>query len=315
LKIKNFAFLLFSLSIFTSLSFTSTFAQKIDSLTVINKSYNFYVIGDWGRNGSFNQRELADVMNTTAGIIWPRFIATTGDNFYENGVASIDDPLWMSSFENVYSGGNLLMEWHPTLGNHDYKGNTKAQIKYSHKSRRWKMPDYYYSYTEMLDKEKILFVFIDSNQFEDSYYKHPDRYPDLIGVDPQIQLKWIDSVLTNSDAKWKILFGHQHVYTGGSRAEGDSETAKYLEPLLKKHSVDIYFCGHEHDLQHIKPEGETHYFVSGAGSQLRPTGYMEYSLFAKSVQGFCAVSALSDKLLVQMIDYTGKVIYKYTIEK
>lgn len=315
LKTRNPGFWFFLLFTITTLSLNTILAQQIDSLTVLNKSYSFFVIGDWGRNGDFNQRELADVMNTSAGKLWTRFVATTGDNFYENGVASVDDPLWMSSFENVYNGGSLLMEWHPTLGNHDYRGNTKAQIEYSKKSRRWSMPDYYYSFTEKVNSEKVLFVFIDANQFEDNYYNYPNRYPDLAGVNPQKQLNWIDSVLSNSDAKWKIMFGHQHVYTGGVRVKEISRTAKHLEPLLKKYNVDVYFCGHEHDLQHIKPEGTTHYFVSGAGSQLRPTGYTDQTLFAKSVQGFCAVSVVPDKMLVQMVDYTGNVIYKYTIEK
>lgn len=66
------------------------------------------------------------------------FIISVGDNFYTNGVASVDDPMWKTSFEDIYKGANLFIDWYPVLGNHDYRGNPQAQIDYSKRSRRWK---------------------------------------------------------------------------------------------------------------------------------------------------------------------------------
>lgn len=287
-----------------------------DSLEVRKNSLSFFVIGDWGRNGYSNQKEVAVQMNNVAGKMRPSFIATTGDNIYENGVASVDDPLWMSCFENVYNGRYLLIDWYPTLGNHDYRGNAQAEIDYSKKNKRWNMPARYYSFERNIPggKDKALFVFIDSDQFEKSYYKDPG-YGDLLKQDPQKEIKWLDSVLTVYNTDWKFVFGHHHVYTGGMRRGKVSETKEVLEPILKKHNVNVYFCGHEHDLQYIKPEGKTSYVVTGAGSELRETGCLPTTKFAASTQGFCAVSISDNDLLLQMIDYKGNVIYKTTIPR
>lgn len=292
----------------------NVFKTDNDSLEVRKNSFSFFVIGDWGRNGLFNQKEVADQMDSVAAKMKPAFVATTGDNIYDNGVKDVDDPLWISSFENVYNGEHLLIDWYATLGNHDYRSNAQAQIDYSKKNKRWNMPARYYSFErEITDgTKKVLFVFIDSDQFEKNYYKDPG-YGDLLKQDPQKEINWLDSVLTVSNADWKFVFGHHHVYTGGMRKGKLSETKEVLEPILKKHNVNVYFCGHEHDLQYIKPEGKTSYIISGAGSALRETGYLPTTKFAASTQGFCAVSVSGNDLLLQMIDYKGNVIYKTTI--
>jgi metallophosphoesterase superfamily enzyme len=101
---------------------------------------HFFVVGDWGRNGEEHQRNVAIMMSEAAKVVEPEFIISTGDNIYPNGVASVQDPLWMSSFENVYKEHNLFCIWNVVLGNHDYRGNVQAEIDYSGISRRWNMP-------------------------------------------------------------------------------------------------------------------------------------------------------------------------------
>ena len=39
-------------------------------------------IGDWGRQGQYNQSELAGVMAAAAGEAPPDFVVSTGDNIY-----------------------------------------------------------------------------------------------------------------------------------------------------------------------------------------------------------------------------------------
>ena len=71
-------------------------------LEVMEDAYHFYIIGDWGRQGEEGQQEVADMMAKAAKVIEPEFIISTGDNFYPNGVASVHDPVWKTSFEDVY---------------------------------------------------------------------------------------------------------------------------------------------------------------------------------------------------------------------
>jgi hypothetical protein len=60
---------------------------------------DFLVVGDWGRDGRFGQREVAAQMGRTASDVAAAFIISVGDNFYPDGVTSTDDPRWQSSFE------------------------------------------------------------------------------------------------------------------------------------------------------------------------------------------------------------------------
>jgi hypothetical protein len=77
-------------------------------------------------------------MGKAAHTVEADFIVSTGDNFYPSGVASVQDPLWKRSFEDVYTAFSLQEEWYPVLGNHDYDGDAQAQIEYSRISRRWR---------------------------------------------------------------------------------------------------------------------------------------------------------------------------------
>jgi hypothetical protein len=65
--------------------------------------FNFIIISDHGRNGYFNQKIIADMMADVADSCSIRFIVTGGDNFQISGVQSVQDPLWLSSFENIYT--------------------------------------------------------------------------------------------------------------------------------------------------------------------------------------------------------------------
>jgi tartrate-resistant acid phosphatase type 5 len=281
-------------------------------LVVLSDAKHYAVIGDWGRNGYFHQKELAIQLNDVVELLNAEFIISTGDNFYDNGVASIDDPLWMSSFENIYTGPALLREWYAVLGNHDYRGNAQAQIDYSQKSRRWRMPSRYFHKREKLEGgDKIDFIFIDSNPYQTEYHSKPAKYAGITKQDTARQSAWMDSLLLLPDARWKIVIGHHPLYTSGKRADQEQDMKLRFKDLFDARQVDAYWCGHEHDLQHNKPEGYTHYYVSGAGSEVRPTGQRDYTRFAESVTGFMTFSFNKDTLLVQAIDYEGKVRYQH----
>ena len=91
---------------------------------------------------------------------------------------------------------------------------------------------------------------------------------------------------------------------------------KAFNEMFEKNNVDAYICGHEHDLQVIRPEKQkVTYFVSGAGSEVRPTGSMPGSKFSISKQGFMIFSVLDNKTLVQVVDYEGKVVHKEVLLK
>lgn len=283
----------------------------------LRKPSVFFVIGDWGRMGSPNQMVVANQMNEWATVENPDFIITTGDNFYDVGVADVNDSHWEQSFVKVYKGSRIKNKtWYPVLGNHDYVTNPQAEIDYSAKNPRWQLPSYYYQKLISLgDGIKLRLIFMDTSPFEKSYY-NSSFANNIIKQDTLKQKRWLDSLTSLSDASWKVVIGHHHIYTGGVRKNDPNPVRNSIEPIFIKNKVDVYFCGHEHDLQHMKDSNKpTHYFLSGAGSDLRPTGSIPQTLFAQSIQGFMSVTVSKSTLEVKIISYQGDVVYQYKIEK
>ncbi|MDN4165785.1 tartrate-resistant acid phosphatase type 5 family protein [Cytophagales bacterium LB-30] len=291
--------------------------QISPELEVIEDAYHFYIIGDWGRQGEDGQQEVADMMAKAAKVIEPEFIISTGDNFYPNGVASINDPLWKTSFEEVYHHFSLQLPWYVVLGNHDYRGNAQAEIDYMQVSRRWNMPARYYNFDKTADDStQMAFVFIDTSPFEHEYYQEEKYKSKVITQDTAQQKQWLDSVLNiKQEVDWVFVSGHHPMYTGGKRIDDPNSVRANLEKLFTKYEVNAYFAGHEHDLQHIKPQAPTHHFISGAGSEIRPTGKIDETLYAESEHGFMIASVTQNEVLVQVINEKGELRYTYTLSK
>jgi acid phosphatase len=275
---------------------------------------NFIVFGDWGRNGEQDQLDVAAQMGIAARDMDAKFIISVGDNFYENGVASVEDPQWQTSFEKVYSVPSLQVPWRVILGNHDYHANCDAQIAYAKTSPRWKMPARYYLQSEKIDAATAVdFFYLDTTPMVKSYYSDAHTQNQVATQDVPKQLAWFKDALAASTAPWKIVVGHHPIYSGG----GHGDTAELIEtilPLLQEHKVQAYFNGHDHDLQHLQA-GDVNLFDSGAGSQHTLTFYTKRSKFAKSRSGFTAVALQPDKMDVRMIDDRGQLLYTTTIPR
>jgi acid phosphatase len=275
---------------------------------------NFVVLGDWGRNGEKDQSDVAQQMAAAAGEIRARFVLAVGDNFYENGVASVADPQWQTSFEQVYTAASLQVPWHAILGNHDYHGNADAQIAYSQISRRWHMPSRYYARTEKIDAGTAVdFFFMDTMPmatFDRDEAEHAGNVP---WHDAPKQLAWLDGALAASTAPWKIVVGHHPIYSGG--IHGDTPyLVKQVLPLLEKYQVQAYLNGHDHDLQHLRA-GKVNLFCSGGGSRPRPTADTAHTKFARGCSGFMAVALQADKMDIRMIDDRGNVLYTASVPR
>lgn len=95
-----------------------------------------YMTNDMGRNGYYDQKPIAELMGEMAGVVDPECVFAAGDIHHFNGVASLQDPLWMTNYELVYSHPDLMLDWFPVCGNHEYRGNTQAFMDYGKVSRR-----------------------------------------------------------------------------------------------------------------------------------------------------------------------------------
>ncbi len=291
----------------------------IKNLKTHQDSLNFLVVGDWGRNGHYHQQSVAHWMEIAMHHLDGDFIVSTGDNFYPNGVASVNDPYWQSSYEAIYQGPNSFAPWYVVLGNHDYRGNPQAQIDYTQVSQRWNMPSPYYSKTFSIDEDSdqktdLLVLFIDTSPLVPEY-QNETKYRATVAQDAATQLQWIKTQLAGSTAKWKLVVGHHPLYTSGKRYGRPNGIRDILQPIFEEHGVHAYFAGHEHDLQYNQPEGTTvAHFISGAGSEIRPVQQRKFTRYAESQAGFLAVTVTDNTLLVQMINDEGNVRYQHQIK-
>lgn len=296
-----------------ALSLAAVFAQTPVQWAELEKEVNFYVANDLGRNGYYDQKPIAELMGRMAETVGIECVAAIGDVHHFEGVRSTTDPLWMTNYELIYSHPELMLHWYPTLGNHEYRGNTQAVLDYAKVSARWTMPGRYY--TKVLEDGGVTvrLVFVDTTPMIDKYRNDTEKYPDAGRQDYTRQLQWADSVLSAAKEDWVIVLGHHPIYadTGKDTSER-SDMQQRLNKVLTKHkNVAMYVCGHIHNFQHIrKPGCDIDYVVNTSGSLSRPkVKAVDGTQYCDGGTGFSLVCADKQTLSLHLIDKDGRVAY------
>lgn len=285
--------------------------------TELDGDVKLMIGNDLGRNGYYEQKPIAALMGKVAEAVGPDAFLALGDTHHYLGINSVDDPLWMTNYELVYSHPELQVEWCPVLGNHEYRGNTQAVIDYSGVSRRWMMPSRYYTRIFDNDGTRVKVVFIDTTPIIDKYHSNIGKYPDANKQDVEAQLRWLDNELSRDDnADWTVVAGHHPVYAQTPKQSSEREDMqKKVDPILKKHKVDMYICGHIHNFQHIRKDG-IDYIVNTSGSLSRPdVTPTNGTVFCSGVPGFSVLTATKDGLKLSLIDNSGNVVHQVTRSK
>ena len=204
--------------------------EKMDGDVVL------YMDNDLGRNGYYEQKPVAELMGRVAETTGPELIIAAGDVHHFEGVASVNDPLWMTNYELIYSHPELMLDWNPIMGNHEYRGNTQAVIDYSKVSRRWDMPARYYTKVVDEDGTTVRIVFIDTTPLISKYREETDKYPDAARQDNAAQLEWLDNTLKNAKEDWVIVVGHHPIYAQTSKDDVErQDMQRQLLPILHKY--------------------------------------------------------------------------------
>lgn len=294
------------------------FAQTPEQWEKLKGDINLYLANDLGRNGYYDQKSIAELMGRMGETIGPKCVIAAGDIHHFNGVASVNDPLWTTNYEQIYSHPELMIDWFPVLGNHEYRGNTQAVLDYGQISRRWMMPSRYY--TKVFNKKglSLRVVFIDTTPLINRYRKEYTTYPDARKQNDVAQLQWLDETLRNAHEDWVIVVGHHPIYaeTSKSQEERDDMQKKVLPLLHKYNNVALYACGHIHNFQHIrKSNDKIDYVVNSSASLARKVNPIDGTQFCSSEPGFSVISATSSQLNLYMIDKEGKVLYTVTHRK
>lgn len=293
--------------------------QTPEQWKTLKADINLFVANDLGRNGYYDQKPIAELMGEMAEEVGPEAIIATGDVHHFDGVASTQDPLWMTNYELIYTHPELMISWLPVLGNHEYRGNTQAVLDYSKVSRRWQMEGRYYTkvFADEDAGSSLRIVFIDTTPLIDSY-RNNDRYPDAGKQDIEAQLQWLDNTLQKAKEDWVVVVGHHPMYAETKKDIAEQkDIQRRLLPIFKKNgNVAMYVCGHIHNFQHIrKPSDSTDYVVNTAGSLSRKVKETDGTQFCSPATGFSVISASKQKLQLHMIDKEGKEIHCISKEK
>ncbi|KAG8634811.1 hypothetical protein MANES_17G089100v8 [Manihot esculenta] len=226
--------------------------QRFQHEAKADGSLSLLVIGDWGRRGAYNQSHVARQMGIIGEELDIDFIISTGDNFYDNGLKGVDDPLFYESFTNIYTATSLQKQWYSVLGNHDYRGDVEAQLSpvLREMDSKWLCLRSFIVDTEIAD-----FFSVDTTPFVEKYFTEKEHNYDWSGILPRQNylsnlLKDLDKSLKESTAKWKIVVGHHTIKSAGHHGN-TQELSSQLLPILLENNVDLYINGHDHCLQHI----------------------------------------------------------------
>ncbi|MCX6168137.1 MAG: metallophosphoesterase [Ignavibacteriales bacterium] len=286
--------------------------NTVSSQNSKSNSSRFLVVSDWGGSASNDQKAVAKAMAHEADKIGAQFVVTVGDNYHVDGISSATDSRWKTEFEDVYDFSSLQIPWYPSLGNHDYRGNVGGEIEYSKLSTRWKLPARYYAQTEKIDdSSSVLIVHLDTSPFIEAYREGPIQYH-LDGQNTKKQIFWLDSVLTATTARWTIVVGHHSVYAAASNKGNTEELINDVLPILTKHRVPLYICGHYHVLQHLK-NGKTDFVVCGGGAKFGTVDPREDVVFGSGSLGFLSITVTVNDLQVKIINDKNVTLHSFQI--
>jgi hypothetical protein len=246
--------------------------------------------GDFGDGGEPQKRVAAAMLRYHQRTSFD-FAITLGDNFYPSGMNSPTDPRWQTWWSSLYDP--LKIPFYASLGNHDWNqpNSPAAEILFSEHSPTWRMPAAYYTF----QAGAVQFFALDT---------------DIIS---EAQLEWLTAELDKSRATWKVVYGHHPIYSEGQHEDNNQKIAQLL-PVLRDRA-DVYLAGHDHDMQHLKPEGRLHFFVAGSGGKLRTIEAGPRSLFARGANGFAVLEADAGKLTVSFVETDLSSPYSYTLQR
>lgn len=282
------------------------------------KGCHLLAIGDCGvrRKDLARQRAVSDAMVRYAhqSQFRPDALALLGDNFYGGlGRAGVKSPRWASNIEEMYPADAFPCPLYGALGNHDYSdgavgGSAPAQLAYrTHAAEsRWTMPHKWYRFTvRAVDDPVATVLVIDTNFTFNSGLTSRER---------KRQWAWLTDELSRPrETPWLFVFGHHPVFSNGSH--GDTRTlVDHLDPLLRRHRVDLYLSGHDHDLQHIEFDRHpTSFVVSGAGgARARAIRERRRGAFAKAVYGFTHIELHREQFTLRHVDANGGLLHAFT---
>ena len=267
-----------SLLLVVALLASAALASQSQALPNRRDSLKFAAIGDNG-NGERAQYEVGQQMASVRAAFPFDLVIMLGDNMY----GSQRPADYIKKFEQPYAA--LLtagVKFQASLGNHDRPEQINYKL-YNMNGQR------YYSYV----RNNVRFFALDTT---------------LMDVK---QREWLEASLRDAREDWKVCYFHHPLYSNADRHGASVDLRVLLEPIFIKYGVNVVFAGHDHVYERLKPQKGIHYFVSGAGGQLRKGNMSatdQTAAFFDQDQSFMVVEVAGDEMFFQSISRTGKTV-------
>ncbi|CAI2372687.1 unnamed protein product [Moneuplotes crassus] len=222
----------------------------------------FFMVGDFG---DYKHKEnidgMTDIMSQLAAQDTYDFILTVGDNFYPDGIESMDDLDLPDNIMSFFQKDNIRdLKMFPILGNHDCFSDYYNQILYSDYNKQWEMESDYYElkYNLKDDPSKYLVILMTNtcllacNTSFDLPLGDTGSDCDEMNVEigeesVQIHYQWLENKLKkyskDPDVAWLGIAGHHPTIREASLKQD-------LLPLVQKYKVDFYLTGHKHQFDY-----------------------------------------------------------------
>lgn len=244
------------------------------SRATTNPLLRFVAIADTG-TGRSNQYAVAAAMTHFHQRNPFSVVVQAGDNIYTNGEIEKINAVFEQPYQALLQQG---VKFHACLGNHDIQTeNGEPQIRYP----GFNMWGRYYTFR----RGPVQFFALDTNS----------------NAAWQAQLAWLKQELRQSQAPWKVVFGHHPLYSSGKYGSNPA-LINTLAPLFKQHRVQLYINGHEHHYERTQAiDGTTYLIVGNAGARLRSVGRSNWTKQAISRYGFTVVEVYPDFMEVTAI--------------
>ncbi|MEP2777148.1 MAG: metallophosphoesterase [Luteolibacter sp.] len=278
---------------------------------------HFTMIGDWGRHDDMTQQKavakgMIDYM--VERTIRPEAMFFLGDNFYGQMPGGVKCPRWKTQYSAIYPPAAFPGPCHAILGNHEYDDQPKVKVeaelgyaKYK-PTTRWNMPNKWYRLDIGPEEKPLMTVLcLDSN-----YSNQRDQ---LTPAEKAEQLAWLKAELAKPrKAPWLVVNGHHPLYSNGKYGDFP-EMIEEWDALFREHKVHFYFCGHEHDLQHLELEDHPTSFVisGGGGAPIRPLQPgKERGPFGQAVAGFTHLEVTHEQFIVRHVDKDSNILHAFS---
>jgi 3',5'-cyclic AMP phosphodiesterase CpdA len=231
------------LSIATITAGAAVLPRTVFGATPAKDKIKFIAIGDFG-TGDDNQFEIAAQMLRDHKTSPLDFVIAVGDNIYPDGGGRHFEKKFARPYAGLIREG---VKFHAVLGNHDVRDGRGDQCQYPLFNMNGQC-----HYTVKKGDGLAEFFMIDSTAFD------------------MTQAGWLEGVLKESTAKWKIAVFHHPIYSSAEEHGSDVGLRRRIEPLLARYGVNVVISGHDHTYERVKPQQGVQYFVTGAGGKVRP---------------------------------------------